>query len=139
MDKEYGCISEDSADTMTIYIKKYEDAEGRTCWMKEGKEVWKKTFYLVGNHHRYRQEVYVESLDEWKVIKNVQDKRCDERRRVQYEKELPESTRRNAVNILRKRKGYKSILLKDVTRVVRRKLDNSLIAYVKGSAVFLTK
>ena len=136
-DKEYG--NYDDADKIVLYVKKYENAEGRTCWMKEGEEVWKKTFYQLENHHRYCQEVYVESYDEYKAIKSIQDKRCDQRYNLPYEKELPASAKRIAVDILRKKKGYKTILVKDVTKVARRRVDNALIAYVKGSTAFLTK
>lgn len=136
-DKEYG--NYDDADKMVLYVKKYENAEGRTCWMKEGEEVWKKTFYQLENHHRYRQEVYVESRDEYKAIKSIQDERYDQRHNLPYEKELPASAKRIAVDILRKKRGYKTILVKDVTKVVRRRVDNALIAYVKGSTAFLTK
>lgn len=136
-DKEYG--NYDGADKMVIYVKKYENVEGRTCWMKEGEEVWKKTFYQLENNHRCYQEVYVESHDEYEIIKNIQSERWNQRHNLPNEKELPTSTRRIAVDILRKKKGYKTILVKDVIKVVRRRVDNALIAYVKNSTVFLTK
>lgn len=136
VDREYGRFSDNSPDAIVIYVKKYEDAERGTLWIKEGEEVWKKTFYAIERTRRYGKEVYVESLDEFKLIQKIQEERFNKKHNLPYEKELPESTRRIAVNILRKKKGYKATLLKDVTRVVRRRTDNALIAHIvgKGSA-----
>ena len=71
------------------------------------------------------------SLDALKSVSKVGFKKLDV--------ELPASAKRIAVDILRKKRGYKTILVKDVTKVVRRRVDNALIAYDKGSTAFLTK
>lgn len=116
VDSEYRNFSE----VKTIWIKKFEDViPGRTTlWLNKGEEVFKKEFYCI-NERSYKNAIYVESEDDYKLISKVQDERYSNKTSNEYV-ELPKSCYKIALKIIQKRKGYKSIQLKDIKSMKRR-------------------
>lgn len=105
----------------TIWIKKFEDVyPNKTLWLNEGEEVFKENFYLISE--RNGAEVYVDNVEDFKTLKNI----SRERRHTRYDieemekhVELPKSCYKTALKIIQKRKGYKSIQLKDIKSIKR--------------------
>lgn len=110
----------DFSEVKTIWIKKFEDViPGRTTlWLNEGKEVFKKEFYCI-DERCYENKVYVETEEDCKLILEIQSKRYSNKTYHEYV-DLPKSCYKTALKIIQKRKGYKSIQLKDVKSMKRR-------------------
>ena len=106
----------------TIWIKKFEDVyPNKILWLGEGEEVFKMKFYLISE--RKGNEVYVDNVEDFKTLKNISRERYNTIRDVEeMEKrvELPKSCYKTALKIIQKRKGYKSIQMKDIKLIVRR-------------------
>lgn len=106
-------------DTVQIFVKKYDiKYAGQTLWMKEGTQVECYTYYLIDE----RKDVYVSNLNDFVELSGIQNLRRDVYYSMYYgnkEKKLSNSSFRAALKVARKEKGYKSILLKDITEVTR--------------------
>lgn len=117
VDKDYGY----GKTVETIWIKKFEDVyPNEILWLNKGEEVFKKEFYLISE--RNHDEVYVDNVEDFKTLKNI----SAERRHTRYDiegmekyVELPKSCYKTALKIIQKRKGYKSIQLKDIKSIKR--------------------
>lgn len=106
-------------DTVQIFVKKYDiKYAGQTLWMKEGTQVECYTYYLIDE----RKSVYVSNLNDFVELSGIQNIRRDIYYSTYYskkERKLSNSSFKAAFKIARKEKGYKSILLKDITEVTR--------------------
>lgn len=106
-------------DTIEIFVKKYDiKYDNQTLWMKEGEKVESYTYYLIDE----RKGVYVFDLDNFAELIGIQNIRRDIYYSTYYskkERKLPNSSFKAAFKVARKEKGYKSILLKDITEVTR--------------------
>ena len=106
-------------DTVQIFVKKYDiKYAGQTLWMKEGTQVECYTYYLIDE----RKDVYVSNLNDFVELSGIQNIRRDVRYSMYYsnkERKLSNSSFKAALKVARKEKGYKSILLKDITEVTR--------------------
>lgn len=114
------CEYRNFSEVKTIWIKKFEDViPGRsTLWLNKGEEVFKKEFYCI-NERQYENKIYVETEDDYKLISEVQDERYSNKTFDKYV-DLPKSCYKTALKIIQKRKGYKSIQLKDIKLMKRR-------------------
>lgn len=105
----------------TICIKKFEDVyPNETLWLNEGEAVFKMNFYLISE--RNGNEVYVYNEEDFKTLTNVSSERRHTRYNIEEMEEhveLPKSCYRTALKIIQKRKGYKSIQIKDIKLIVR--------------------
>lgn len=114
LDKVYNRM--DLPNTMELFVKKYERT-GRTFWMKEGEEIFRKVFYEISS--RRRNDVYVENEEDSKAITKISDERLNAKysNKNAFEK-LPATANKIAFRILKKMKGYKSVPLKNIEYVV---------------------
>lgn len=115
LDKRYNGFN--SADTMELFVKKYERT-GRTFWLeKEGEEIFRKVFYEISS--RRRNDVYVENEKDSKAITKISDERLHAKYANKNQlKKLPATANKVAFQILKKMKGYKSVPLKNIEYVV---------------------
>ena len=124
--------------TMSIYVRRYRDVEERsTLWLNEGEEVYMKSFFLITEH---KKELYVENPMDCKLLAEKQIARWEHRYNVKeskYERILPESTKKIALEIVRRRKGFKSTQLKNIEKVVMRK--NSIGVHIAGKGYVTIK
>ena len=106
-------------NTVKIFVKKYEiKYPGSTLWMKEGEEVESYIYYKIDDC----KCIYVVDENDFIELMKIHDNR----RHVHYstyysnkERKLSNSSFKAAFKVARKEKGYKSILLKDITEVTR--------------------
>lgn len=126
MDEEhlYGREAEEKfhsygVDTMKIFVKKYDITyNNQTLWMSEGEEVESYTYYRIDD----RKDIYVFNSDDYIELNGIKTLRRDIYYSMYYskkERKLSDSSFRAAWNVAKKEKGYKSILLKDITEVTR--------------------
>lgn len=105
----------------TIWIKKFEDVyPNKTLWLNKGEEVFKENFYLISEING--AEVYVDNIEDFKTLKNISTERYHTSyafERMEKYVELPKSCYKTALKIIQKRKGYKSIKLKDIKSIKR--------------------
>lgn len=119
--KEYEKISDEylgRVDTMYITCKKYSNVhKNRTLWFSDGELFFEKKWFQIDT----KKERYVENFQDWKTINNIH---CD-RQSLQYRIfncnsiKLPENINAVALKIIKNRKGYKSVTLKDIKNVIR--------------------
>lgn len=106
-----------------IYIKKYEDVyAGKTLWLSKGEIVSKKEFYCISDRNR-DNNLFVENKDEFEIIQKIQHERCRARwdmEKINRETQLSEKCYKVALKIIRKRKGCKSIQIKDIKKITHR-------------------
>lgn len=106
-------------DTMKIFVKKYNITHNnQTLWMSEGEEVESYTYYRIDE----RKGIYVFNSDDYIELNGIQNLRKAIYYSMYYskkERKLSDSSFRAAWNVAKKEKGYKSILLKDITEVTR--------------------
>ena len=109
----------DAFNVIKIVVKKYNGADG-TFWVSKGELVFEKTFYQINERCRTDSEVYCEDKEDGEAIK---DKRNDRQHNnyVSDNKELPEKYFRLAMKCVRKKAGWKSQQLKNVTRLFKTK------------------
>ena len=121
--KEYESISENCWDrTEVLYItaKKYTDVYlGKTLWFKDGEKFFEQKWFKLDS----KEERYVENLNDWRILYDIRS----ERRYLHYEMsnrrntiKLSENFRKIALKVIKNKKGYKSVSLKDVDYVTRR-------------------
>lgn len=106
---------------LTVCIKKFEDVyPNKILWLSEGEEVFKMEFYLISEIKD--NEVYVDNVEDFETLKNISLERYrttyDIKKMEKYV-ELPKSCYKTALKIIQKRKGYKSIQLKDIESIKR--------------------
>lgn len=119
VDSEYKHFNE----IKTIWIKRYENVvPGRTTlWLNEGKEVFKKEFYVISE--KRNGKVYVDNEEDFETLNKIRSERlsmrCDLENIEKYV-EISESCYKTALKVIRNKKGYKSIQLKDIRKIQKR-------------------
>lgn len=119
VDSEYNHFNE----IKTIWIKRYENVvPGRTTlWLNEGEEVFKKEFYVI-SEKRYGK-VYVDNKEDFETLNNIYSERLSMRydlENIEKFVELSESCYKTALKVIRNKKGYKSVQLKDIRKIQKR-------------------
>lgn len=120
---EYESLSEngwDRTDVLYITAKKYTDVYPRkTLWFHDGEKFFEQKWFKIDS----REERYVEEVESWRIIQSIHE----ERRNMHYEIKnsesnikLSEKARKVALKIIRCKKGYKSVSLKDIDHVDRK-------------------
>ena len=102
-------------DVIKIVIKKYNN-DGRTFWLNEGELILEKTFYQITEH--YLESIYCEDKKDCEAIEEKRSERWHNSH-ISDCKELPEKYFRLALKCIRKKEGWKSQQLKNVTRVFK--------------------
>ena len=106
-------------DTMKIFVKKYKITyNNQTLWMSEGEEVESYTYYRIDE----RKDIYVFNSDDYIELNGIRILRRNIYYSMYYskkERKLSDSSFRAAWNVAKKKKGYKSVSLKDITEVTR--------------------
>jgi hypothetical protein len=121
--KEWEKVSDDGwemADVMYITGKKYSDVyKNQTLWFSEGELFFEKKWFKLDS----KEERYVENLEDWKILDNIHS----DRRHLHYEMsdrrntvKLPAKLHKIALKVIKNKKGYKSVSLKDIESVTRR-------------------
>ena len=120
--KEYEKVSDDAWDrseVMYVTGKKYSDCyQGKTLWFSQGELFFEQKWFKLDS----KNERYVENIEDWKII----DKIHSDRRDLHYEMnecyliKLPAKMNKIALKIIKNKKGYKSVTLKDIEFITRR-------------------
>ena len=107
-------------ETMELFVKKYEN-DGGTYWLSKGEEIEHKIYYAVERRCCRRDgEKFVTTLDDYKMIKAIQDERWLLKYSYVSDIVLPEKYNKLALKVLQNKKGHKSRQLKNVVKVVKR-------------------
>lgn len=120
---EYESFSEKDWDrTGVLYItaKKYTDAyPGKTLWFNDGEKFFEQKWFKLDS----KEERYVENLNDWRILYDIRS----ERRNLHYEMsdshntiKLSEKFHKIVLKVIKNKKGYKSVSLKDIDHVFRR-------------------
>lgn len=121
--KEYESLSEkgwDRAEVLYITAKKYTDVyPGKTLWFNDGEKFFEQKWFKLDS----KEERYVENLNDWRILYDIRS----ERRNLHYEMsdshntiKLSEKFHKIALKVIKNKKGYKSVSLKDIDHVCRR-------------------
>lgn len=106
-----------------IYVKKYEDVyAGETLWLNKGETISKKEFYCVSDRKR-DNNLFVENKEEFEIIKKIQQERSRNRwdmEDINTVTQLSEKCYKVALKTIRKRRGCKSIQVKDIKEITHR-------------------
>ena len=109
----------DSFYVIKIVVKKYNGADG-TFWASKGELVSEKTFYQINDGYNNDTAVYCEDKEDGEAIKDKRSNRWHNSY-ISDSKELPEKYFRLAMKCVRKKDGWKSQQLKNVTRLFKTK------------------
>ena len=102
---------------------------GETLWLGKGEKFFEAKWYCI-NHRRSGKDVYVEKVEEFKMIKKIQSERRHVRNEMRNNKiTLSEKCYKIAVSILNKRSGYKSVKVRHITKVERRNDNGKYYVY----------
>ena len=134
--KEYETIGEKSwerADTILITAEKFTlKYVGEALWLGKGEKFFEAKWFSIGD--RGRKDVYVESLEDFKMIEEVKYERWTLRyERNNAVKVFDKKYYKFAVSILNKRSGYKSVKVRHITKVERRKNNGEYYVYFEKS------
>ena len=121
--KEYEQVSDSDwgrCNAMYITGKKYSDVyQGKTLWFKEGELFFERKWFELDS----KEERYVENLKDWKILDDIHY----DRRHIYYEMsnnrntiKLSAKVHKIALKVIKNKKGYKSVSLKDIESVTRR-------------------
>ena len=121
--KEYESLSEnrwDRSNVMYITGKKYSNVyQGKTLWFNEGELFFEQKWFQIES----QDERYVEDVEDWRIIYKIRS----DRRHLHYEMEenynvvkLPVKMNKIALKVIKNKKGYKSVSLKDINYITRR-------------------
>lgn len=103
-----------------IIVEKFTDCNGTsTLWQGQGEKISEKKLWQIDD----RNNVYVESEEDFEAIKQVQRNRSNERyeiERCRKIKELSATANKIGLLLVRKIKGYKGTTLKQITKVEHR-------------------
>lgn len=127
--KEYESLDGKSwshGEVLYITAKKYTNVyPGKTLWFKDGELFFEQKWFKLD----CKEERYVENIEDWKIINSIKLKRwhlhyemSDNRNKVK----LSSNVNKVALKIIKNKKGYKSVSLKDIESVVHF-LGNSYI------------
>ena len=115
-----GCTSELWRDSLTIYVKKYENAKNKsTLWNNEGETVSEKTFYCISDRYHEDSAKFVDDKEVFEEIVRTQKERWHNTH-PQFVRKLSDKSIRYAYRLLKKKKYYKSVQMKNVEFVERR-------------------
>ena len=110
----------ENPDKMIIQVKKYENADdSSTLWLNQGEFVEHIIFYTLETTGKCFKSRWVESLEDYELIKAIQNKRYAIHRECDIV--FSDKYKKLAWKIIRKKSGYKSTPLKDVIKVIRKK------------------
>lgn len=105
-----------------VYVltaEKFEDCyPKKTLWLGKGEKFYEEKFYCIDSS----KGVYVETIEEFKLIDKITQERIELRYRTNGNNLVKLSSKVNkaALKIIRNKKGYKSVSLKDIDCVVHR-------------------
>lgn len=87
-------------------------------WLGKGEKFYEEKFYCIDSS----KDVYVETIEEFKLIDKITQERIELRYRTNGNNFVKLSSKVNkaALKIIRNKKGYKSVSLKDIDCVVHR-------------------
>ena len=130
MDKDYAQMDVEKTwgriDTMEIIVEKFENAYNTsTLWAGKGETVFEKKFYRIDEGYS-RNAVYCENKEDYNLFYAEREQRWENKRGTEFDrygrnkKELAAKYNQIAIKSVRKMKGWKSALLKDIKRVDRR-------------------
>ena len=120
-------------DTILITAEKFTlKYVGETLWLGKGEKFFETKWFCIDN--RGKKNAYVESLEDFKMIEEIKH----ERRSLHYhmthdDKILAEKYYKIVVSILNKRSGYKSVKVRHITKVERRKDNGKYYVYFEKS------
>lgn len=121
------------ADTILITAEKFTlKYAGETLWLGKGEKFFEVKWYCI-NHRSPGKDVYVEKVEEFKMIEKIQS----ERWHVRYEMKnhgitLNEKCYKIAVSILNKRSGYKSLKVRHITKIERNENGKYYVYFEKS-------
>lgn len=121
--EKYEKVLDDSDDVLHITCKKYIGInEHSILWMSEGEVIDDNKFYRISS----RKKVYVKSIIDYERVNLIRHGRvCDRFSPVPYV--FSDSAKKVAYNIIKNRKGYKSVKLSDILRVIRTSFGYGII------------
>lgn len=109
-------------------MKKFPD---ETLWLGKGEKFYEQKWFCIDK----RKDVYVETIEEFKEIDEINGARGELRWKCNKMDEaviLGEKCHKIAVSILNKRKGYKSVKVRHIKRVEKR-ADGKYYVYFEKS------
>lgn len=149
MDKEREAVNNDwnRIDVMVIFIEKFENAyNASTLWAGKGETVFEKKFYRIDEGYS-KFAVYCENKEDYNLFYAKRKQRYEDKSGTELDrygrnrKELAAKYNQIAIKSVRKMKGWKSALLKDIKRVDRRFgygyeviFNNGKSCYIKTAA-----
>ena len=144
MDKEYEVEKTlQRIDTMVIFIEKFEDAyNASTLWAGKGETVFEKKFYRIDEGYS-KFAVYCENKEDYNLFYAKREQRWENKRGTELDsygrnkKELAAKYNQIAIKSVRKMKGWKSALLKDIKRVDRRIGYGYEVIFNNGKSCFI--
>ncbi len=115
-----GTTSEFWRDELTIYVKKYENAKNKsTLWNKEGELVFEKTFYCISDRPYEESAVFVDDKKIFEEVTELQKERW-ENTHPHFVFRLSQKANRYAYRLLKKKRHYSSVQMKNIEYVERR-------------------
>ena len=121
------------ADTILITAEKFTlKYAGETLWLGKGEKFFEVKWYCI-NHRRPGKDVYVEKVEEFKMIEKIQSERWHIRYEMKnHEITLNEKCYKIAVSILNKRSGYKSLKVRHITKIERNENGKYYVYFEKS-------
>ena len=121
------------AGTILISAEKFTLKYPReTLWLGKGEKFFEAKWFCIDN--RGRKDVYVESLEDFKMIDEIKRERINlHYGMIHDDKILAEKYYKIAVSILNKRSGYKSVKVRHITKVERRRDNSKYYVYFEKS------
>lgn len=120
-------------DGVHVFTREYKDADKKdTLWMDKGELMSDIKFYKI----RGRKDIFVDNLNDCKAIRKIQRRREEIKLRLwdlKQERNLPRSTYKAALKLVKKQKGHKSAMLPDIKKVVRQ--SKSISVYFKNGCL----
>lgn len=119
---------EDFSYKLAVVVELFEEDRWRSAfWNGRGDTLSEKVFYIYESEKG--RELYLDTEEEYKALRQLRR----ERDRAQNEKPVEltsDKAKKIALNLVRKRKGFKSTALKDIQKVVRR--DSCYFVVIDG-------
>ena len=121
------------AETILITAEKFTlKYVGETLWLGKGEKFFEEKWFCIDG--RGSKNAYVESLEDFKMIEEIKHERwCLHYDMTHGEKLLAEKYYKIAVSILNKRSGYKSVKVRHITKIERRKDNGKYYVYFEKS------
>lgn len=123
----------DRSEVMYITGKKYSNVyHGKTLWFNEGELFFEQKWFKLDS----KEERYVENLNDWRILDDIHS----DRRHLHYEMsdrcgtvKLPAKLHKVALKVIKNKKGYKSVSLKDIDHVARKIGYGYIFCFTKDS------